>query len=484
MDGVSPRDIFYLAVNYDPVKPNSTTLALLTKWFRHAIATTEAYGKTHYNYSSTLPGWKTLAEFRKTALNLVEEDLDSAEKENILREGINTKLGSYREESVQETPHLSIDGDFANSFHPPSPNKKWMLLANEIRAGEQGDANPDADHRLVWQRMMENMGAPYPGGTHLSKEFAYSDYYADEAYVVPALQTAMGRIPGYWPEKLGEMMAYEIGTQGGYSTDAHAAQALGLDPTWHVMHRAADQFTTGHAGLILRAIEDYVKHPEPEDAHERDEGLLQRMHLMNNVFQQCREILQERSIYTRRKAWPWGQMEATPDFQGTCSKHEGRKQSFAETQPKKAVSVQNKHYDSMVELVRKFASEAKRFHISHKVNDASTWGGLMDTPSLFLQHLAKERNLVTPGRPEESGIFALMDCSGPMYMVFNETDQKLWSSWIRDLAIDDATGNQRAQRRTSVAVRGRPDDMTLYVDSHAEVYPVARSQIPVNRKLA
>lgn len=102
----------------------------------------------------------------------------------------------------------------------------------------------------------------------------------------------------------------------------------------------------------------------------------------------------------------------------------------------------------------------------------------MEDPSLFLAHLANEKRLVVPGKPKESGIFALMDCSGPMYMVFNDTEQKLWSSWIRGLPSKEPAGQvireeRQVQRMPITSARGRSDDMiSVYIDNEAEVHPV------------
>merc|ERR1712060_808007 len=75
----------------------------------------------------------------------------------------------------------------------------------------------------------------------------------------PALATAFGHLPGYWPEKLGAIAYFETMSTPFSHRSIQQLRLHGIDPAWYVVHRSIDNPVNGHSATILDAIVDYVE---------------------------------------------------------------------------------------------------------------------------------------------------------------------------------------------------------------------------------
>ncbi len=67
---------------------------------------------------------------------------------------------------------------------------------------------------------------------------------------------------------------------------------------------------------------------------------------------------------------------------------------------------------------------------------------LFQTPTKFIEQLAKSKKAIAPGKPDESKWIKDMMFGGPMFRVFTEDEQTLARDWVTELANPPAAATE------------------------------------------
>jgi len=312
------------------------------------------------------------------------------------------------ERLLQETPANLVDGMWGNTFAPTSVPKRWQLLVEKIRWEEQGEGVLEKNHAYMWRQLIDEMKFNIPDTE--SKGFINHKRFSERAFVNPALATAFGRLPGYWPEKLGAIAYFETMSTPFSHRNIQQLRLHGIDPAWYVVHRSIDNPVNGHSADILDAIVDYVEeHANKAVGTDASGSNMTESSLSQRVFTGF--LLYETSFTMLESA--------------------------AQKRIKAGSSCPNPEDGWMLRFVERFARSASKFHkrdVSDSHPNVTRLGELMESaPEDFVQHIAGRCDLVDPSNPAKSKFLTLFDFGGPMYGVATADDRSHIERWVQGL---------------------------------------------------
>jgi len=317
-----------------------------------------------------------------------------------------------------------VDGMWANTFAPKSVPKRWQLLVDKIRWEEQGEGVLDKNHAFMWMQLVNDMDFGIPDVE--SKEFILHKRFSNRSFINPALATAFGHLPGYWPEKLGAIAYFETMSTPFSHRSIQQLRLHGIDPAWYVVHRSIDNPVNGHSATILDAIVDYVE-SEAGKAGNRAGKSSAEAQLAQRVF--FGFLLYETS-FTMLESAAKDRLEAGAMCPG------GGDDEDVDLAVSAAREAFNPEEEWMLQFVRRFAQAASKFH-KRNVSDlrdatATRLGELMvSDPEEFLRHIASRCDLVSSSAPAQSRLLTLFDFGGPMYGVATPEDRRHIERWLQ-----------------------------------------------------
>lgn len=260
----------------------------------------------------------------------------------------------------------------------------------------------------MWRHLVDTMGFGIPEIE--SKEFIEHKRFSNRAFVNPALATAFGRLPGYWPEKLGAIAYFETMSTPFSHRNIQQLRLHDVDPAWYKVHRSIDNSVNGHSADILEAIIDYVEGEArtagKEEGTSSVEATLAQRVLSGYLLYETSFTMLESAVQDRLKAG------------ATCP---------------------NPEDEWMLQFVKRFANAASKFHkrnVSDSQNASVTRLGelMVSAPKEFVRHIASRCDLVNPLNPSKSKLLTLFDFDGPMYGVATAEDHQHIERWIRGLS--------------------------------------------------
>jgi hypothetical protein len=405
VDGLSPRDVFHIGINY---KGGDANASVLRRFLDATLASVR--NMPSFNLAASFNSAKQLVSHIKQLADAEIASVTAYGPEQARRDA---PTKDYICERIrQETPANLVDGMWANTFTPSSVPERWQLLVEKIRWEEQGEGDLEKNHCYMWRKLTDSLHFGLPKVE--SREYADLPELSPRAFVNPSLATAFGHLHGYWPEKLGAIAYFETMSTPFSHRSAHQLRVHGVDPAWYVVHRSIDNGITGHSAMILDAIVDYIDGEVKRTGGNHTYGAeLARRVFAGFLLYESSFMLVDEAVRERMDSGNAG----CPD------------PGFA----------------WMVEFVRRFANEATFFHkrnVSHTDNATVRLGELMlSSPADFVRHMAGRCDLVKPDRPAESLLVKHFEFGGPMYGVASTEDLQHIQQWIRSLPVTSCTVN-------------------------------------------
>lgn len=396
-DGLSPREVFHIGINRED---DAKELAVLRGFLEAALAKIRDHPRansTQFNSARQLvKHLRTLADAELATVPAYSEA--AARRDAPTKDVVCARL-------LQETPANLVDGMWANTFTPKSVPKRWQLLVEKIRWDEQGEGVLEKNHPFMWRQLVDNMKFGIPDVE--SKEFMLHKRFSDRTFVNPALATAFGHLPGYWPEKLGAIAYIEAMSTPLSHRSIQQLRLHGIDPAWYVVHRSVDNSVSGHFATILDAITDYIE-GEAYEVGEKASKSSVEAELAQRVF--LGFLLYETSFTML--------------------------ESEAMDQVKAGLTCPNPEEEWMLQFVRRFAQAASKFHkrnVSDLHNATPTRLGqlMVSDPEEFICHIASRSDLVNSANPAQSKLLSLFDFGGPMYGVATTEDLQHIERWLQ-----------------------------------------------------
>lgn len=277
------------------------------------------------------------------------------------------------------------DGEWLRGIDtvPPRPGVTDQL--GTIRADEKGNGVEQHDHAHIYAALMSGVGLAFAPVD--SREYAEDPELLDSAFTLPVLALAAAEFSqAFLPEILGMTLYFEWESVW-LRYVVKLFDHFGIDPTFYVAHLAIDNVAEGHGAMAVRAVKTYLAAFEGEERQEQ-----------------------------WRRVW-----RGYVAFRETGTLGSDLKDK-----------VQPDRVDLHTRMVR-MIERKKPFGSLNHGGAALMKNDMFDDPEGLLRYLADNTALVTPGRPDRSGLVDLFAVDNKMYKVFSPEEQQLWADWIRSL---------------------------------------------------
>lgn len=299
---------------------------------------------------------------------------------------------------LQLAPFNQLDGTWLRHATPPGPIDDVHSMIFSIYMDEMGDGNVQQNHSNVYTDLLKSVNIYLPDMS--TKAYAQNTALLDSAFTLPVFILAITQFSEeFFPELLGMTLQLEWEAVSLVPV-VDQLNAFGIDPLYYVLHIGIDNAASGHGAIAKKAVEIFL------DEVRENEG---------------EEVMQE--IWKRI----WNGYVAFGTL-GSLGQDIANYQSNPPSLNDRMINliIQKQPYGSM--------NHRSKMLGPNQIND---W---FADPQGFLNELQKS-GIVIPGRPDISPIFRLMSFNGPMYHVFTEDEQALWSEWVLSLA---QTGSEPA----------------------------------------
>jgi hypothetical protein len=288
----------------------------------------------------------------------------------------------------QFAPLNQTDGAWLRNVEKIRPQTEVTELLSRIWRDEIGGGDLERNHAEIYTRLMRSVGLdPAPVA---SAAYAQDPALLDSAFTVPLLQYVASEFTeDFLPEILGMTLHFEWESVG-LKTNVELFRRDGIDPTFYRLHLAIDNVAEGHGALATRAVRRYLADFQGEDLQER----WRRM---------------------------WDGYVAFRDA-GTLFDD-----LMAKLHPKPDPALLERRVKEMIERKKPYGN------LNHGgVRATGMTNDLFDDPAHLLRVL-REREIVVPGRPDDSLLVRTFAIDGAMHQVFTEEEQQLWRDWITSL---------------------------------------------------
>jgi hypothetical protein len=329
----------------------------------------------------------------------------------------------------QLTPFNFLDGSWLRNIHRVGPVDEVNAILFTILMEELGNGVPSQNHANIYRDLCHSFGF-YPPPLQ-SIAFARDPAFLDCAFDSPTFQLGISEFTiDYYPEIIGMSLWLEWTVLELHRIASIAHKIADLDPHFYKMHIAIDNAVSGHGAGIVRAVKLYLTQIRNEGGEEAVQehwkriwdGYVAFAYTFVIVIQQIRKVVKHPPTLQQK-------MEA---------------------------------------MIRRKALYGRLNHSDFKLGTTKINDLFVDPPAL-LNALASDEDWITPGDPDNSKFFELLEYrGGRMYHVFTEEEIKLWREWIRSL------GQAKHQRAPHVL---------LLTDRIAQIDPVLVDAAP-DRKLA
>ena len=325
----------------------------------------------------------------------------------------------------QFAPLNQTDGAWLRKVEKINPATEVTELLSQIWQDEIGNGNPLDNHANIYTQVMRSVGLEFPPVG--CKEYADHPDFLDSAFTAPLLQLVVSEFTqDFLPEILGMTLHFEWESVE-LKRHVELFSTYGIDPRFYQLHLAIDNVANGHGALATEAVRRYL-------AGFRDQELRQQR--WRRVWDGYVAFREAGTLGTDLRA----KLKSKPDVQAITAR---------------MVEPVTSRMVEMIERKAPFGS------LNHGRLTGSTMNNdLFDDPRHMLAVLAADRELVIPGRPDDSKLLTLFKIGGPMYRVFIEEEQKLWREWIVSLAA-------QAPKRAPVAAAAPVSDIGRAADGGA-----------------
>jgi len=172
-------------------------------------------------------------------------------------------IDKTREEVIEEAvflcPMILVDGSWIQNWTAPGlVDTKIGSSLYKIFSDEIGNGDTDLNHPNVYRQLMSQMNVSILD--HRTLDFANSDIFEDDAFMVPTFWMAISAFPKrFLPETLGLNLAMELSGVGGAYLKARDELAFYEFSTLFVdLHNTIDNVSTGHSALAAEAIVEHM----------------------------------------------------------------------------------------------------------------------------------------------------------------------------------------------------------------------------------
>ena len=290
-------------------------------------------------------------------------------------------------ERIRQYGPLNLtDGYWLRGIDSAKPRPGVTDNLRTILADENGGGVEKFRHSFVYAELMRGVGLdPAPVE---SLAYAEDPTLLESAFTQPVLQLAVAECTEeFFPEVLGMTLYFEWESVW-LMYVVKLFEHYEIDSWFYRLHLAIDNVAEGHGAMATRAVRTYLTTFAYDDERQRQWRRIWRGYVAfresGTLFGDLKKlVLHPPEIKARMLA--------------------------------------------MIERKKPFAN------LNHG-GSAIMSNDLFDDPEHLLDVLANNPALVTPGKPDESGLLDLFAIDGGrMYKVFTEEEQELWKEWIRSL---------------------------------------------------
>ncbi len=311
------------------------------------------------------------------------------------------------ERMIQLAPFNQTDGAWLRNVTQAGPISEVHSLLFSVWVDEAGNGDPALNHANLYTDLLRGAGVYFEDIN--TRVYADNPDLLDSAFTVPLMELVLSQFSQYYfPELLGMTLNLEWEVVALKPT-IMLFDRFGLNSQFYRMHVGIDNAVDGHGGKAKRAVEIYLDHVRAESGEAA-------------MREQWRRI-----------------------WRGyTAFKYTGTLMADLANKLANPPSLTQQVYT----MVRRKARYAKLNHGTKRVgpNLLNDWFddvrgliGFVDQAGAYHAGAMVSAGYLVAGDPENSPFFKLLEFTGPMYKVFDETEVELWKEWTRSIGGTAAT---------------------------------------------
>jgi hypothetical protein len=305
------------------------------------------------------------------------------------------------ERMLQLAPFNQTDGAWLRNVTQAGPINEIHSLLFSVWMDEAGNGDPALNHANLYTDLLRSVGVYLEDINTLV--YADNPDLLDSAFTVPLLELVLSQFSQlYFPELLGMTLNLEWEVVALKPT-IQLFERFGMNAQFYRMHVGIDNAVDGHGGKAKRAVEIYLDQVRAESGEVAMQAQWRRIWRGYTAFKYTGTLMQDLADKLR-------------------------------------------HPPSLIQkvyaMVRRKARYARLNHGTKQIgpNLLNDWFddvrgliGSVDEHGAYTSGALVTAGYIVAGDPDNSPFFKLLEFTGPMYKVFDESEIELWKHWTRSI---------------------------------------------------
>ncbi|RTL65953.1 MAG: hypothetical protein EKK41_19595, partial [Hyphomicrobiales bacterium] len=389
-DGISYRDAFYYAMNFETYPDfKDQALRITEDTLTYAQQVIDDIGISDKNHP------ESFVPFDETVFRAKLDEIYAIQRQNLQNFDLFLNLRNRNRDSIVRglldlAPFNQCDGAWLRRISAAGPGDEVRALLFEIWSDEIGNGDQTLHHATLYTSLLQSLGLRLEPVT--SRAYANDPQIPESSYVSPLFEMCISEhTDKYFPEILGMTLFLEWEVLS-LTTGILLYDYLGIDSKFYRMHVGIDNATNGHGAKARDAVLLYLDTIRSEGGEAAVQDTWKRI---------------------------WRGFVAFAAVGGNLF---GNDDAIARRRPTHIA-------DRLAEIMTRKGKYGAQNHSTHKIG-VHRINDLFEQPALFQRLLASSRWIIR-GDPGQSPFMNyLTTFSGPMYKIFDAADLETWRQWI------------------------------------------------------